>query len=49
MRDEEVIAKFKANASAVMPASQQDRVVEATWSLGEKEMPISEYMKLLIV
>lgn len=49
MQDEEVIAKFKANAAAVMPASQQERVIAATWELGEKEMAIEDYMRLLKV
>jgi len=49
MSDDEVIAKFKANASGVMPSKQQEKVIEATWALGKEKQSIRDYMKRLIV
>ncbi len=45
MSDDELIAKFKANAKGVMSAGQMDQVVEATWEL--EKHTIAEYMGLL--
>jgi len=47
MSDDEVIAKFRANASAVLTPEKQDRVIEATWAL-EDLADIGEYMRLLV-
>jgi len=46
MSDEEVIAKFKANAEGIVNPSRQEEIIEATWKLGEEEMLIEDYMKL---
>ena len=48
MSDEEVIAKFRANAAAVMSAAQQDAIIDATWNL-DSIAHMGEYMKLLVV
>jgi len=49
MSDEEVISKFSANAGGVMKREQQERLIDATWALGTRPLPIGEYMKLLVV
>ena len=48
MTDEELVAKFKANASQVMSEEKQDKIIETTWSLGEKRDKIADYMGLLV-
>ncbi len=48
MSDEEVIAKFRANAAAVTSAAQQDAIIDATWNL-DSIAHMGEYMKLLVV
>lgn len=48
LSDEELIAKFRANAEGVMDTSRQDEIIQATWEVDEfKDM--SQYMKLLVV
>lgn len=49
MSDDEVVAKFAANAEAVMGKAQQERLIEATWSLGTRPLAISDYMQLMIL
>jgi 2-methylcitrate dehydratase len=48
MSDEEVIAKFRANAAAVTSAAEQDAIIDATWNL-DSIAHMGEYMKLLVV
>ncbi len=47
LTDEELIAKFRANASGAMTDGAMDRVVEATLAL-EEASTVGEYMKLLV-
>ena len=47
MSDDEIVAKFQANAAAVLTPERQDQVIEATWAL-EDFADIGEYMQLLI-
>ena len=47
MSDKEVIAKFRANASGVMTAAQQDAIIDATWNL-ETISHMGDYMQLLV-
>ena len=47
MSDDDIVAKFRANAAAVLTPEKQRRVIEATWSL-EDFADIGEYMQLLI-
>jgi len=47
MTDEDVIAKFRANAAAVLTPERQTQVIEATWDL-EDHTDIGDYMRLLI-
>jgi len=47
MSDEEIAAKFRANAGAVLTPQQQERVIEATLAL-EDFADIGEYMQLLV-
>jgi 2-methylcitrate dehydratase len=47
MSDEEIVAKFRANAAAVLTGEKQDQVVEATWAV-EDFTDIGEYMQLLV-
>ncbi|HNW59888.1 MAG TPA: MmgE/PrpD family protein [bacterium] len=49
MSDAEVIAKFAANAEAVMGAEQRERLIEATWELGTRPLTIRDYMQLVVV
>ncbi len=48
MSDEEVIAKFRANAAGVTSAAQQDAIIDATWNL-DSSAHMGEYRKLLVV
>lgn len=48
MNDEEVVAKFRSNAEHAMSAERQQEIIEATWSLGEKNAKISDYTRLLV-
>ncbi|MFN2370504.1 MAG: MmgE/PrpD family protein [Candidatus Krumholzibacteriia bacterium] len=47
MSDDELIAKFRANASAVMDPAAQDRVIEATLEF-EQQADLAAYMQLLV-
>ena len=47
MSDDEIVAKFRANAAGVLTPEQQAQVIEATWAL-EDFADIGEYMQLLI-
>ena len=47
MSDDEIVAKFQANAAAVLTPERQDQVIEATWAL-EDFADIGEYMQLMI-
>jgi len=47
MSDDEIVAKFQANAAAVLTPERQDQVIEATWAL-EDFADIGEYMQLLV-
>ncbi len=47
MSDDDIVAKFRANAAAVLTPEKQQRVIEATWSL-EDFADVGEYMQLLI-
>jgi len=47
MSDDEIVAKFQANAAAVLTPERQDQVIEATWAL-EEFADIGEYMQLLV-
>jgi 2-methylcitrate dehydratase len=46
MSDDDIAAKFRANAAAVLTPDKQDQVIEATWSL-EDFTDIGDYMRLL--
>ncbi len=48
MSDEEVVAKFRSNAAHAVSAERQQEIIEATWALGERDVKISDYMKLFI-
>ena len=47
MSDDEIVAKFRANAAAVLTPGRQDQVIEATWAL-EAFADVGEYMQLLV-
>ena len=47
MSDEEIIAKFRANAAGVMNQAQQDAIIDATWNF-DTIKHMGDYMKLLI-
>jgi len=46
LSDDELVAKFRANASGVMDRAAQDRVIEATLDF-ERQTDLAGYMKLL--
>ena len=46
MSDEEIVAKFRANASEVLSKAQQDRVIDLTWDFESVE-DLGEYLSLL--
>jgi 2-methylcitrate dehydratase len=46
LSDEEIVAKFRANAAWVLDKKAQDKVVDLTWRFEELEN-LGEYMKLL--
>lgn len=48
MSDDELIAKFRANAGGVMDADRQDAVIAATLAFDELS-DVGEYMKLLVL
>ena len=47
LTDEELVAKFRANASDVLNPEQMDRAIEATWRFEEIDN-LSDYMALFI-
>ena len=47
LSDEEVIAKFRANAAGVMNKAQQEAIIDATWNFDAFE-DLGEYMRLLV-
>ena len=47
MSDDEIVAKFRANAGAVLTPPKQERVIEATLAL-EDFADVGEYMQLLV-
>lgn len=47
LSDDEIVAKFRANAEHVLTTEQQERVIGATW--GFEDIPhVGEYMRLLV-
>ena len=48
MTDEDIIDKFKANAADVFDERHQQEIIDATFRLGEQDLPIADYMKLLV-
>ncbi len=46
LSDEEIIAKFRANAAKVLTEEQQDRVIDLTWHFDEVE-DVGEYLSEL--
>ena len=48
LSDDEVVAKFRANATGVLAKDRQDAIIEATWNFEEVE-DLGEYMRLLVV
>lgn len=47
MSDKEVVAKFRANASAAVSQPRQNEIIEATWNL-EDFTHMGDYVKLLL-
>lgn len=47
MSDEDIVAKFRANARGVISSGRMDEVIEATWRL-DSLANMREYMELLI-
>ena len=47
MSDEDIVAKFRANARGVISSGRMDEVIEATWRL-DSLTNMREYMELLI-
>ena len=47
MSDDEIVAKFRANAEGVVDTARQDEIITATWEF-DQVRDVSEYMKLLI-
>ncbi len=48
MTDEELVAKFRANADGVVDTARQDAIIEATWGI-DQAAGVGDYMKLLVV
>jgi 2-methylcitrate dehydratase len=46
MSDEEIVSKFRANASEVLSKAQQDQVIDLTWNFEDVE-DLGQYMSLL--
>ena len=46
MSDDEIVSKFRANASAVLSREQQDKVIDLTWKFEELD-EIGSYMGML--
>jgi 2-methylcitrate dehydratase len=47
LTDEEIVAKFRANAADVLNPAQQDRAIEATWQF-ENNSNMGDYMRLFV-
>jgi 2-methylcitrate dehydratase len=47
LTDEEIVAKFRANATDVLNPAQQDRAIEATWRF-ENTSNMGDYMQLFV-
>jgi len=47
MSDDEIVAKFRANAEGMVDTARQDEIITATWKF-DQVRDVSEYMKLLI-
>lgn len=47
MSDDEIIAKFRANAGGVVSQQRQDQIIAATWAFDEIS-DLGEYMRLLV-
>lgn len=47
MSDEEIIAKFRANADDVVSAKRQDEIIETTWAFDDVK-DLREYMELMV-
>ncbi len=47
MSDDEVVAKFRANADGIVSPAQQDQIIDATWNF-EHVDNLSKYMNLLV-
>ncbi len=47
MSDEEIIAKFRANAEDVVSAKRQDEIIEVTWAF-DAVKDLGEYMRLFV-
>jgi 2-methylcitrate dehydratase len=48
LSDDELIAKFRANADGVMDTERQDAIIKATWEFDQCP-DVGQYMKLLVV
>ncbi len=48
LTDDELVAKFRANAAGVLDDDRQHQVIAATWAFDDLE-DVGEYMRLLIV
>jgi 2-methylcitrate dehydratase len=47
MSDEEIIAKFRANAAEAVSPARQEAIIQATWDFDQLSS-VSEYMQLLV-
>lgn len=47
LSDDELVAKFRANATGVLSRAQQDRAIEATWHF-EDISRVEEYMEMFV-
>lgn len=48
LSDDELIAKFRANAAGVLDHKRQDAIIEATWDF-DRCPDVNQYLKLLVV
>jgi 2-methylcitrate dehydratase PrpD len=46
MSDQEIVAKFRANAEGVISKKRQDEIIAANWAFDEID-DLGEYMRLL--
>ena len=47
LSDDEIVAKFRANADGVVSEKRMDQICEATWKF-ESQRDLSKYMRLLL-